>query len=293
MATILSQVGWRTQRAERRLPTYRREVCAACTTGRSTCFVLLDGHTVSAKTEVLGRLAAEGCQTLDLEGSRRTAVRCSAASAAGRSPARSCSRAGCWGARRLDPARVVVAEAESSKIGDRMIPPALVDPARRMRRRSSSAPSGRTAPLPRVGLCRRHRRPDRPGARSRRLPCGPARERLPLAGARRRGALAELAEALWRCTTTRLRPRPQAHGRADAGPALAGPIAGQPARGASGGAAGALDAGPARGDPSEQEQGERHGGRFVAGVVSLQGKVSAEEWQARVDLRALYRLVAL
>src|SRR4051812_25691423 len=31
----------------------------------------------------------------------------------------------------------------------------------------------------------------------------------------------------------------------------------------------------------------------VAGVMSLQGKVSAEEWQARVDLAALYRLVAL
>src|SRR4051812_37265183 len=31
----------------------------------------------------------------------------------------------------------------------------------------------------------------------------------------------------------------------------------------------------------------------VASVVSLQGKVSAEEWQARVDLAALYRLVAL
>ena len=31
----------------------------------------------------------------------------------------------------------------------------------------------------------------------------------------------------------------------------------------------------------------------VAGVMSLQGKVSAEEWKARVDLAALYRLVAL
>ncbi len=31
----------------------------------------------------------------------------------------------------------------------------------------------------------------------------------------------------------------------------------------------------------------------VAGVVSLKGKVSAEEWQARVDLAALYRLVAM
>jgi ribulose-5-phosphate 4-epimerase/fuculose-1-phosphate aldolase len=31
----------------------------------------------------------------------------------------------------------------------------------------------------------------------------------------------------------------------------------------------------------------------VAGAASLKGKVSAEEWQARVDLAALYRLVAL
>jgi ribulose-5-phosphate 4-epimerase/fuculose-1-phosphate aldolase len=31
----------------------------------------------------------------------------------------------------------------------------------------------------------------------------------------------------------------------------------------------------------------------VAGVTALKGKVSAEEWQARVDLAALYRLVAL
>src|SRR6201990_2766778 len=31
----------------------------------------------------------------------------------------------------------------------------------------------------------------------------------------------------------------------------------------------------------------------AAGVTSLKGKVSAEEWQARVELAALYRLVAL
>ena len=31
----------------------------------------------------------------------------------------------------------------------------------------------------------------------------------------------------------------------------------------------------------------------VAGIVSLKGKVSEEEWQARVDLAALYRLAAL
>ncbi|MFM8376597.1 MAG: class II aldolase, partial [Phenylobacterium sp.] len=31
----------------------------------------------------------------------------------------------------------------------------------------------------------------------------------------------------------------------------------------------------------------------LAGIVSLKGKVSEEEWQARVDLAALYRLAAL
>ncbi|HEX5379206.1 MAG TPA: class II aldolase/adducin family protein, partial [Phenylobacterium sp.] len=31
----------------------------------------------------------------------------------------------------------------------------------------------------------------------------------------------------------------------------------------------------------------------LAGIVSLKGKVSAEEWEARVGLAALYRLVAL
>ena len=31
----------------------------------------------------------------------------------------------------------------------------------------------------------------------------------------------------------------------------------------------------------------------LAGIVSLNGKVSEEEWQARVDLAALYRLAAL
>src|SRR3982751_3313091 len=31
----------------------------------------------------------------------------------------------------------------------------------------------------------------------------------------------------------------------------------------------------------------------VGEAISLKGKVSAEEWQARVDLAALYRLVAL
>src|SRR5471030_1435058 len=56
-----------------------------------------------------------------------------------------------------------------------------------------------------------------------------------------------------------------------------------------------LDAVP----PGEESAPNRRNGRHpmadgsVAGVAALKGKVSAEEWQARVDLAALYRLVAL
>src|SRR5436190_11372611 len=69
MATILSQVGWRTTVLAGGYRTYRREVTQRLYDGElSLRFVLLDGHTGSAKTEMLGRLAARGFQTLDLEG---------------------------------------------------------------------------------------------------------------------------------------------------------------------------------------------------------------------------------
>ena len=63
MATILSQVGWPVSLLVGGYKTYRRVVQARLYDGEAELrFVLLDGHTGSAKTEILGRLAARGDQ---------------------------------------------------------------------------------------------------------------------------------------------------------------------------------------------------------------------------------------
>lgn len=127
MATILSQVGWRTTVLTGGYRTYRREVVRRLYDGSLDArFILLDGHTGGGKTEVLTRLGERGLQTLDLEG--LAAHRGSLFGAlAGRSqPSQKLFESRLLAALDgFDPARPVVAEAESSKIGDRMIPPAL------------------------------------------------------------------------------------------------------------------------------------------------------------------------
>src|SRR5665213_3204532 len=66
MATVLAQVGWRTGLLKGGYKTYRRRVQHRLyETDPWFSLVLLDGHTGSAKTEILGRLAARGVQTLD------------------------------------------------------------------------------------------------------------------------------------------------------------------------------------------------------------------------------------
>jgi tRNA 2-selenouridine synthase len=127
MATIFSQVGWRTTVLTGGYRTYRREVVRRLYDGSLDLrFVLLDGHTGAAKTELLGQLAAKGLQTLDLEG-----LAAHRGSLFGALPGQPQPSQKLFESRLLaaldgfDPARPVVAEAESSKIGDRMIPPAL------------------------------------------------------------------------------------------------------------------------------------------------------------------------
>jgi len=69
MATILSRVGWRTSLLVGGYRTYRRHVQARLYDETWPLnLVLLDGDTGTGKTEILGRLAARGLQTLDLEG---------------------------------------------------------------------------------------------------------------------------------------------------------------------------------------------------------------------------------
>lgn len=127
MATILSQVGWRTAVLAGGYRTYRRHVSASLYDAELPIeVVLLDGPTGSGKTELLAMLARRGVQTLDLEG-----LAAHRGSLFGAMPGRSQPSQKMFESHLLsaleaiDPARPVLIEAESSKIGERMIPPAL------------------------------------------------------------------------------------------------------------------------------------------------------------------------
>ncbi len=68
MATVLAQVGWRAAVLEGGYRTYRRHVKTQLYDRVADLkLIMLDGHTGSAKTAILGRVAARGVQTLDLE----------------------------------------------------------------------------------------------------------------------------------------------------------------------------------------------------------------------------------
>jgi tRNA 2-selenouridine synthase len=147
MATILGQVGWRTTVLNGGYRTYRRRVNArlydeACPLD----VILLDGCTGVGKTEVLARLAARGVQTLDLE-----ALAEHRGSLFGALPGRPQPHQKMFETRllqaidALDPARPVVVEAESSKIGDCFIPPALWSRMLAAPRIELSAPVGERA----------------------------------------------------------------------------------------------------------------------------------------------------
>jgi tRNA 2-selenouridine synthase len=127
MATILSQVGWRTAVLAGGYRTYRRYVKRRLyDEPLAASLVLLDGRTGSGKTEILGRLAARGVQTLDLE-----ALAQHRGSLLGGLPGQPQPSQKMFESRLLtvmeefDLSCPIVAEAESSKVGDRMVPPAL------------------------------------------------------------------------------------------------------------------------------------------------------------------------
>ena len=127
MATILSQVGWRTAVLAGGYRTYRRHVKARLyDDGAPLRLVLLDGHTGSAKTEILARIAARGLQTLDLEALAAHRGSLFGALSGRPQPSQKMFESRLLAAMEaLDPGRPVLVEAEASKIGDRMAPPML------------------------------------------------------------------------------------------------------------------------------------------------------------------------
>ncbi len=127
MATILSRVGWRVGLLSGGYKTYRKRV-TTCLYGAALPFqlVLLTGATGVGKTALLRRLAQIGIQIIDLE-----ALAAHRGSLFGGLAGRAQPSQKLFESRllaeidRLDPGRPVVMEAESSRIGQLMTPPAL------------------------------------------------------------------------------------------------------------------------------------------------------------------------
>jgi tRNA 2-selenouridine synthase len=127
MATILRQVGWRAVVVTGGYKTWRRFVSETLYDGEPFLrLILLDGNTGSAKTEILGRMASRGVQVLDLEGLAVHRGSVFGAMSTGGQPSQKMFEGRLLQAMaRLDSTRPVLIEAESSKIGDRMVPPIL------------------------------------------------------------------------------------------------------------------------------------------------------------------------
>lgn len=127
MATILSQVGWRTGVLTGGYRTWRRAVVAGLRDREEPLtIVLLDGQTGTAKSDILPRLHSLGIQTIDLEGfaAHRGSVfgGFSARPQPGQKMFESLLYRAMGG---LDPARPIVVEAESCRIGRCEIPSGL------------------------------------------------------------------------------------------------------------------------------------------------------------------------
>ena len=124
-ASILAQIGWRVETVAGGYKTWRRLVVDALYNAPFPArVVVLDGNTGSAKTEVLNLLPERGVQVLDLEGMANH--RGSLFGAMGAQPSQKAFEGRlALAIAQLDPARPVVVEAESAKVGECRLPPKL------------------------------------------------------------------------------------------------------------------------------------------------------------------------
>jgi len=124
-ASILAQIGWRVEVVQGGYKSWRRLVVEALYNDPFPFrLVVLDGNTGSAKTEVLNLLAERGVQVVDLEGLANH--RGSLFGSMGEQPSQKAFEGRlALALARLDPARPVVVEAESAKVGECRLPPKL------------------------------------------------------------------------------------------------------------------------------------------------------------------------
>lgn len=125
-ATILAQIGWRTARLSGGWKSWRALVLDQVERkGSPAPVVVLDGNTGAAKTEILHRLAARGVQVLDLEGLANHRGSLFGAMAGGQPAQKLFETRLAMALAALDPARPVVVEGESSRIGGLALPRAV------------------------------------------------------------------------------------------------------------------------------------------------------------------------
>ncbi|KFE33680.1 tRNA 2-selenouridine(34) synthase MnmH [Thioclava atlantica] len=139
-ATILRQVGWRAELVEGGYKSWRRLVIEANDAPMPGPVVVLDGNTGTAKTDILKSAARQGAQVIDLEGLANHRGSLFGAMAGGQSGQKDFETRLAMEVAALDPARPVLLEAESSKIGDLQLPKGVWDAIRNAPRIRVRAP---------------------------------------------------------------------------------------------------------------------------------------------------------
>jgi tRNA 2-selenouridine synthase len=123
VATILSEIGWRVGVLAGGYRTWRRAVVADLRDSDAPLnLILVDGQTGTAKSRIIQRLAEIGAQTLDLEAAAAHRGSVFGATAAAQ-PSQKFFESMLFAAlSRIDPARPIIVEAESNRIGRLVVP---------------------------------------------------------------------------------------------------------------------------------------------------------------------------
>ncbi len=138
---MLQQIGWRAEVISGGYRTYRRLVTRYLYDAQLPHrLVALDGYTGTAKTELLTFLRVRGVQVLDLEALANHRGSLLGDQPGGQPSQKAFETALAAELSALDPARPVVVEAESSKIGALNLPPSLWAMLRKAPRIRVSAP---------------------------------------------------------------------------------------------------------------------------------------------------------
>ncbi|WP_435138360.1 tRNA 2-selenouridine(34) synthase MnmH [Pseudopelagicola sp. nBUS_19] len=126
VAMVLKQIGWRTDTIMGGYRQYRRLVVQALYHNPMPCrVVIIDGGTGTAKTHLLSHLADQGAQTLDLESLAKHRGSLFGSMNETQPSQKAFESSLAIAVTNFDAAKPIYVEAESSKIGQLIIPPTL------------------------------------------------------------------------------------------------------------------------------------------------------------------------